>query len=223
MAPFSTPPAGRDVSSPPWPAPGANCMGSMFPETQLIHARTRAANLQSVAPITLSRQRLEDFSLSWRFDMILLAYYCFSHLLEVADRDACLRRIAKHLKPQGRAVIHLPAPLLLTREVPPHELEAMRSSRRFRDNQGNEFRVEQAVTRMAHDAERALRLMDIALEVKDQAGNTLRSETATMHYACITADDLRTAADATGLAVVDIRNGFKEGADTELVAILKLK
>lgn len=190
-------------------------------EILLQQAAVRAQKLEHLVPIGLSRQRLESFSYPAKFDLIVVAYYGFSCLLDPADRDSCLRRIAAHLKPGGLAVLHLPAPELLAREVPSNELAAMRSVRAIRQQNGLEFQLEHTVTAMEYDPVRARRSIHVELVLRDPAGNALHAERGALHYACISAPELERAALDCGLAVHDLRSGFKVGVKTELVTVLR--
>jgi SAM-dependent methyltransferase len=187
----------------------------------LRQAEARAQKLRHLVPIGVSRQRLESFSYPKQFDLIILAWYGFNCLLQASDRAACLQRIAAHLKPGGRAVLHMPAPALLTREVPPHEIAAQRSVMTLPQQNGLKLQLEHAVTAMDYEPARALRSIHIELHLRDEAGKVLHTERDILRYACVTAPELELAALDAGLALCDLRSGFGAGSNAELVAVLQ--
>jgi hypothetical protein len=126
------------------------------------------------------------------------------------------------LKPGGRAVLHLPAPDLLKRVLPQHELAALHVTYQVQIGQARRLVLEHRVTGMDYDHERALRSIHVDIALKDSAGNELKREQTALYYACLTASDLRLAAAGSGLVITELHSGFKPGTNTELVVVLEL-
>lgn len=179
-----------------------------------------SANPSADCRIVLSPQRLESFRFDSQFDLILLTYYSFSSLLHPEQRLACLKQVAAHLAPEGRAVLHLPAPELLRREVPPEELRRMQVEHKVNTGFGPSLLLAQFVSAMRYDAATNQRSMDLYAVLMDDAGNIMRQDMRRLVYACITAEDLAATAAEAGLAVLHTRSGFKQETGTELVAVL---
>ncbi len=189
----------------------------------LQQARVRAATLAPDCSVQLSQQRLESFSFAERFDLILLPYYSFGNLLDATSRQSCLQCIAAHLKPGGRAVIHLPAAELLRREVPAQELAQMRARYRLAMAEQPGLLVEQRVLAMEYLEARNLRVMHINAALLRDDGSVLKQHPATLFYACLTAEQMTQEAASAGLHLANVRHGFFKksgGVDTELVLVL---
>lgn len=210
--------------------PGRHISGFDASAVLLKQAETRNATLDPACRQQLSQQRLESFDYEQRFDLILLPYYSFSHLLDAVSRQACLQRIAKHLKPDGRAVLHLPAAELLQRSVPPEELAQLRGRSQLRLDNGAELVLEQQVQRMDYLPELGVRVMQLSASLSRSDGQLLKRHPASLYYASITQDMLEAAAADAGLAVSDVLTSFQDqtGSEqdssaviTELVAVLR--
>lgn len=189
----------------------------------LQQARARASALADTCPVHVSQQRLESFQYDTRFDLILVPYYGFGNLLDAASRHACLQRIAQHLKPNGRAVIHLPNPQLLSRDVPKEEIDLMRTRHQLEGTRAGNLVLEQNVLGMAYMESYELCWMQINARLLRESGEVLQQHPATLYYACITAEALTSAVNAAGLQVLNIRKGFFNNGDNstnELIAVL---
>ncbi len=62
--------------------------------------------------LRLVRGSMTRFTLSRRFALVVIAFRAFQHLLSVRDQRACLKHVRRHLRPNGRLVIHLFDPRL---------------------------------------------------------------------------------------------------------------
>lgn len=201
--------------------PGRSLTGFDASAELLAIANTKAAAVASPeCHILLSPQRLETFTFKEQFDLIIVGYYAFSNLLHPALRHSCLKQIAAHLAPNGRAVLHLPAAELLRREVAPEELQAMRAEYSINTGLGPSLKLLQFVSAMQYDAASKVRSMDLHAVLTDEGSNILKHDPRRLYYACITAEELAAEAAAAGLSVVNTRSGFKQQTGTELVAVL---
>ena len=55
--------------------------------------------------IKLINADMRDFQLDEKFNLALIAFNSFQHLLTIQDQDRCLRTIYRHLKDEGRLMI----------------------------------------------------------------------------------------------------------------------
>ena len=189
--------------------------------TLLESARRRAETAKLICPIAISRQRLETFSVEPGFELIIIGYYGFSYLLTEAARRSCLAAIRRYLAAEGVAVIHLPAPNLLIRDVPDHEIAALRMRVPLaRDRAGGPVTMDHVVDAMHYDRQAKVRAVVTTTRLLNAAGAVIRQETATMHYACVNEPEIRLLASDVGLRVTAVRAGFTAGADSELVVTL---
>ncbi|NQW09336.1 MAG: class I SAM-dependent methyltransferase [Alphaproteobacteria bacterium] len=171
--------------------------------------------------ISITRQRLESFTLPHSFGFILIAYYGFSYLLTPEARLACLARVASHLVPDGTAVLHLPAPDLLSRQVPRHEIDALKSS--FSTTQGETempITIEHTVKDIRYNLINRIRSVVSLVEILDDTGKILQADTSTMHYAHVDSPDIEAAAKETGLYILDVKTGFVDEVNSELIVVL---
>lgn len=182
-------------------------------------ARKRASSLSNGKDVYIQQSYLETFDFEQEFDLIIVGYYGFSYLLTEDKQIACLKAIKRHLAPNGIAVLHLPDPSLLSRHVPQHEIDAMKSKIRLQE-QGKQFVIDFRVLSMRYDAENRVRTMVTELAILDEPGNTLISESKEMHYAYIEQEKIRELAQTAGLKVDTMYEGFYPGAVGELVVML---
>jgi len=189
----------------------------------LQQAHARVGTLTDTCPVQVSQQRLDSFAHEERFDLILLPYYGFAHLLDAASRHACLQRIAQHLKPGGRAVIHLPSPQLLQRAVPAEEIELMRARYLLPETRAGNLVLEQRVQAIGYMEGYGLRWMQINALLLRESGEVLQQSPATLYYACITPEALQSAAAPAGLQLIETLSSFRDddsGSGSELIAVL---
>lgn len=180
---------------------------------------------QNHPTVPLSLQRLESFAFGRRFTRIVVGYYGLSYVLDAAGRASHMRCLAAHLEPDGRALIHLPDAEILRRPIPDHEMATFQGSRSIRvggrdQATGFEGALTHRVSEATLEADGAIRAMHFQFALLDSQGATLREETATMRYAILDEDDLARLAASADLRIVEIRKGFSEGIDSELIAIL---
>ena len=174
-----------------------------------------------VGTVDFVRARLESFAFDARFDLIILGYYGLSYVLEEAGRRACLERVRRHLSVDGLAVVHLPAPALLSRTVPPEELAGMRMRTMLPDREDRVgYALSFSVASMTYEPERRQRHVASRIVVTDGDGRVRFEEEAVMTYAHIDREDLTGLAAEAGLAVRELSSGFRPGASEELVAVL---
>lgn len=98
---------------------GFHVTGIDLAPTMLAIARTEAA-AQGV-DITWVEGDMRDFTLNRQFDMVFIAVNSICHLLTLADFEACMRAVRRHLRPDGRFVLSVFVPdleiLLCSAEV----------------------------------------------------------------------------------------------------------
>lgn len=187
-------------------------------EALLRQAETKCRALPA-GSVRLTRQRLESFAYGSAFDLVILGYYGFSYLLDPASREACLAAIARHLAPGGIAVLHLPAPALLVREVPEMELRSMRRTLEFAGPDGALARVDWRVRATEFDAARRIRSYDIVSTVA-AAGRPARTAAARMAYAAIADEEMARLAEGAGLRVAETLTGFDGTTASEAIVVL---
>lgn len=185
-------------------------------------ARSRAGSLSADPPLRLMEGRLDDFALGDRYDLILIAYYGFSYVLDPDARRACLACVAAHLAPGGTVVVHLPASDLLSRPVPEHERAAMTRRMTFTARGGAPSGyLEYAVEAMVFDPVTHVRSVHSCLTLTDGSGTERRRERAVMRYAAIDEAEIRGLAEQAGLKLRHVAPDFGNGIGTELVAVLE--
>ena len=86
---------------------GKRVTGLDLSERMLEHAaRKRAAlNQEERERVHLVQGDMTQFDLGEKFQLILIPFRPFQHLLEVPDQLACLERVRKHLRPAGRLIL----------------------------------------------------------------------------------------------------------------------
>lgn len=72
-------------------------------------AKRRTAPPQVAARITYRRGDMTALALGQTFDAVVVAFFSFAHLPGGMARRNALQGIARHLKPGGRAALHLPS------------------------------------------------------------------------------------------------------------------
>ncbi len=83
---------------------GHRITGIDLSEEMLCQAREKTTSGNQVRWLCAD---MRSFQLSETFDLILVPAYSFQLLLSEADQLTCLGRMAEHLAPSGRAVLHL--------------------------------------------------------------------------------------------------------------------
>lgn len=69
-------------------------------------ARKRAAlNKEERERVHLVQADMTQFELGEKFQLVIIPFRPFQHLLEVRDQVACLERVRKHLRPGGRLIL----------------------------------------------------------------------------------------------------------------------
>ena len=69
-------------------------------------AKKRAAlNKEERERVHLVQADMTQFELGEKFQLIIIPFRPFQHLLEVHDQVACLERVCKHLRPGGRLIL----------------------------------------------------------------------------------------------------------------------
>lgn len=93
---------------------GVRAVGLDVSHDMLRVARTKIDTLDPTARerIRLVHGDMRAFDLGECFSLILIPFRAFQHNLTVEDQRACLRCIARHLKPDGRLILDVFDPLL---------------------------------------------------------------------------------------------------------------
>jgi SAM-dependent methyltransferase len=69
-----------------------------------LHSRLVLEAAEVAARVTTVEADMCEFELGQQFELILVPFRAFMHLLRSEDQRACLRCVARHLAPQGRFV-----------------------------------------------------------------------------------------------------------------------
>jgi SAM-dependent methyltransferase len=98
---------------------GARVTGIDLSVSMLAAAQRKAAAANVTLDLHLADMR--DFDLGDRFALVLLANNALCHLHTVADFEACMAAVRRHLQPEGRFVIEVFVPNLQLLLTPPEE------------------------------------------------------------------------------------------------------
>jgi len=153
-----------------------------------------------------------------QFDLVLIPYYGFSHLLERSQRSQALTVVARHLRPEGWAAIHVPAAWALREAGTP----AFRPRPGYHARLQSEKVAEVAVSLLSQDfdGERQHFTQTIEYIVKDASGQVTRRTAERLTYAAVEDDELRELAAAAGLRLDRILSTFQGRGDRHRVYIL---
>ena len=88
---------------------GTSVVGVDLSSSLLDMARRKAARLQPEARsrLTFVEQDMSTIDLGRRFDLVIVSFRSFQHLLTGERQRACLQAIRRHLVPGGRLALHL--------------------------------------------------------------------------------------------------------------------
>jgi len=124
---------------------GKRVTGLDLSERMLEHAaRKRAAlNKEERERVHLVQGDMTQFDLGEKFQLILIPFRSFQHLLEVRDQMACLEQVRKHLRPAGRLILDV----FQTDAERIHDPVHMRESPlvEYRTHQGKQVRISERV------------------------------------------------------------------------------
>jgi len=84
--------------------PDVSLVGIDLSDEMLVFAQSKTTE---TSPIRWLQADMRSFELSRTFDLALVPAYSFQLLLTEADQTACLRQIARHLKPGTQLALHL--------------------------------------------------------------------------------------------------------------------
>jgi SAM-dependent methyltransferase len=188
---------------------------SMLSRAELKKKRLPAsvAQLLDFRPGDMTRLELEE-----RFDLVLIPYYGFSHLLESSQRAQTLRVMARHLRPQGWGVIHVPAPWALREAGTPSFRPRPGYQARLQSEKVAEVAV--ALLKQSFDESRQRFSQMIEYVVKDKSGQVTRRTHERLTYALFEDDELRRFAADAGLRLDRIVSSFQGKGDRHRVYIL---
>ena len=124
---------------------GKRVTGLDLSERMLEHAaRKRAAlNKEERERVHLVQADMTQFDLGEKFQLILIPFRPFQHLLEVRDQMACLDCVRKHLRPAGRLILDV----FQTDAERIHDPVHMRESPlvEYRSHDGKQVRISERV------------------------------------------------------------------------------
>lgn len=124
---------------------GKRVTGLDLSERMLEHAaRKRAAlNKEERERVHLVQADMTQFDLGEKFQLILIPFRPFQHLLEVRDQMACLDCVRKHLRPAGRLILDV----FQTDAERIHDTVHMRESPlvEYRSHDGKQVRISERV------------------------------------------------------------------------------
>lgn len=89
---------------------GINVVGIDSSDSMLSAARKKSSKVKWL------KSDMRDFSIEDKFDLVIIAYNSFLHLLTIEDAESCLLCVKRHLKPNGRLILDVvnPSPTFLT-------------------------------------------------------------------------------------------------------------
>jgi SAM-dependent methyltransferase len=154
--------------------------------------------------IALMQGDMTRVALGRLFDAVIVPFYGFAHLATPDARAETLAVIAGHLRPGGRAAIHLPSPDLLRRPLGDEELAGPYNAA------GDRVRIRVAERTYDESSGRFLQIMDYTL--LDSGGVVTRTTREALVYHAVTHDALVASAAGCGLALSRVLGDF-DGAE----------
>lgn len=154
--------------------------------------------------IALMQGDMTRIDLGRAFDAVIVPFYGFAHLATREARAETLAVIARHLRPGGKAAIHLPSPAMLGQPLGDEELSGPY-------NQAGD-RVRIRVAARSYDAEtgRFLQVMDYTLV--DSGGTITRTSREDLVYHAVARDEIVAGATGCGLTLSRVLADF-DGAE----------
>jgi len=151
--------------------------------------------------LSLVRSDMRDFELGRRFDLVVMPYRTFMHLLDDQERRTCLASIRNHMKDDGLFIFD-------TWHVTPFQLTRLHRGHDGQLELVSRYPVPGAGVTIAqyHSAEfmedgKLLLEKHLVEEIDDVTGEVLRSVPLDMTRACSTPHDLLSLAEAGGFRV----------------------
>jgi SAM-dependent methyltransferase len=143
-----------------------------------------------------------------QFDFVLIPYYGFSHLLTSEQRAEALAVVARHLRPAGAAVIHVPAPSVLHEAGRPSSPSRPRPGIRARLQSDKVAEVFVLLVDQHIDEEKQTFSQIIEYVVKDPKGQVTRRSAERLTYGLFDDNELKELAARSGLRVDRIFSSF---------------
>ena len=174
----------------------------------LEQARLKLANNVALGKVHFLQADMCDFSLDGRFDLIIAPFFSFSHLLTMEQRRAGLARIAEHMAPDGRAVLHLIKRDTLATTLDVSELTNSRTTIPLPSHQA--ILTAQSI---GHSADHAAQRCDISVkyQLMDNNRRIVAESVEQLTYGWIEADQIAPLLKDTGLHLTRRETGFIEG------------
>jgi len=175
-------------------------------------------------PVRVGQARFDGFRSDCRFQLAIVGYYSLSYVLDSEERARSIQNLAAHLEPGGTLVLHLPDPALLKRAMPEHERQAMTYQRQLAEAQEHggpvPVSLRQEVLSFNHDARTGVTDVDLDFALY-HGDRQVRHERNRMRYAAIEEVEVRRLAEAGGMAVARVDQGFDEAVTTERIYQLR--
>lgn len=190
---------------------GCNVVGVDIAEAMLYRAKLKCERLPSdiARRITLLRGDMTAIEIGRHFDAVIVPFHGFAHL-DSAARARGLAAIARHLRPGGRAALHVPTLAQLKRPLgAPEELAGPYNAA------GDRVRI-QVIERSFDEAVgRFHQVMDYTLI--DSAGAVTRRSLESLTYHWFDEEALRREADPVGLTLERVLGSFEDDARDDAV------
>jgi len=182
---------------------GVDLSGQMLEQ-----ARRKLAHNMASGKVHFLQADMCDFSLDGKFDLIIAPFYSFSHLLTMEQRRTALARIAKHLAPDGRTVLHLIKRDTLANTLGVSELTASRMTIPLPKHQA--VLTAQSI---GHSADHAAQRCDISVQYQlmDNNRRIVAESIEQLTYGWIDADQIAPLLTEAGLHLTRRETGFIEG------------
>ena len=155
--------------------------------------------------IALMRGDMTRVALGRLFDAVIIPFYGYAHLASPDARADALAVVAGHLRPGGRAAIHLPAPAMLRRPLGDEELSGPYNEA------GDRVRIRVVARTYDEATGRFLQVMDYTL--MDAGGTVTRQSREDLVYHAVDRDEIDASARRCGLTLTRVQGDF-DGSET---------
>ncbi|KQP66043.1 class I SAM-dependent methyltransferase [Methylobacterium sp. Leaf112] len=160
--------------------------------------------------IALMQGDMTRIVLDRQFDGAIIPFYGYAHLGTPTARADALAVVARHLKPGGKAAIHLPAHAMLRQPLGDEELSGPYNAA------GDSVRIRVVARTFAEDTGRFRQVMEYTLI--DPAGTITRQSREELVYHAVDRTEIVRNAERCGLSLAGVLGDF-DGSDTGREAI----
>ncbi len=150
--------------------------------------------------IALMQGDMTRIALGRAFDGVIIPFYGYAHLADPTARADALAVVARHLRPGGKAAIHLPAPAMLRQPLGDEELSGPYNAA------GDGVRIRVVARSFDEATGRFCQVMDYTLI--DPAGTVTRRSREELVYHAVGRDELVAGAETCGLTLSRVLGDF---------------